>query len=109
MASTSNNQPPIGEWVHAHEEDSPGEQVFRPASTPLPPSRGRQRLNIKADGTVVFGGPGADDRTVQASGRWETRPSGQVVLIPRAGSSGQQDRLFVTEVAHDRMVVKRAP
>jgi hypothetical protein len=59
-----------GSWVHAHEEDRDGTMVFRPASQPLPPSRGRVRFDLKADGTYVQQEPGPVDAPVASEGRW---------------------------------------
>jgi hypothetical protein len=61
----------VGAWVHAHERDTAGAKAFVNADEPLPPSRGRRRLTFRADGRFVEGRPGADDRTVQASGSYE--------------------------------------
>jgi hypothetical protein len=59
-----------GKWVHAHEEDRDGEMVFRPASHPLPPSRGRVLLELNADGTYVQHAPGPVDAPVASDGKW---------------------------------------
>jgi hypothetical protein len=74
-----------GEWVHAHERDGAGTKVFVSAAEPLPPSRGRRRLTFRPDGTFVEGRPGADDRTVQASGTYEFDGT-RLVLHHAAGS-----------------------
>ena len=57
-----------GDWVHAHERDHERKQVFVSAATTLPPSRGRRRLQLLPDGTFKELRPGADDRTVAATG-----------------------------------------
>ena len=56
--------------MHAHEEDSDGQTVFRSASHPLPPSRGRVRLELNADGTYVQHAPGPADAPVASQGEW---------------------------------------
>jgi hypothetical protein len=59
-----------GQWVHAHEEDTEDEMVFRPADRPLPPSRGRMSFELRRDGTYSERSPGPVDAPVQAGGRW---------------------------------------
>jgi len=76
----------LGNWVHAHERDSAGGKVYVEVGQPLPPSRGRHRIEFREDGTFVEGQPGADDRTAQASGHYQfdgTR------LVLRRGSAAE--------------------
>jgi hypothetical protein len=61
----------LGHWVHSHEEDSPGLRVYRPGSFQLPPSRGREELELNADGSCVVRGPGPVDVLEEAAGSWE--------------------------------------
>ena len=75
----------LGDWIHAHERDSAGSKVYVDASEPLPPSRGRQRLTFRADGTFVDVQPGADDRAIQASGTYEFE--GTKLLLQHASSA----------------------
>ncbi len=53
-----------GSWTHSFEEDEAGVQVYRPThSFAFPPSRrGRETLKFGAEGEVVMGAPGPDDR-----------------------------------------------
>ena len=60
----------VGKWVHAHEEDGEGEMVFRPASHPLPPSRGRTSIELRPDGSYVECSPGPVDVPEEWTGRW---------------------------------------
>ena len=46
----------IGSWVHSHEEDTATEQVFRRAHYAFPPSRGREALELRSDGTAAVHG-----------------------------------------------------
>jgi hypothetical protein len=57
-----------GDWVHAHERDHDRVQVFVRATSALPPSRGRRRLQLLPDGTFNEMRPGMDDRTVASAG-----------------------------------------
>jgi len=61
----------VGHWVHSHEEDSEGVRVFRPRSFHFPPSRGREELELDADGSSVARGPGPVDVPQEATGTWE--------------------------------------
>ena len=58
-------------WVHAHEEDTGRQMVFRPAEVELPPSRGRAAFELRPDGTFAESGIGPTDRPEPASGTWE--------------------------------------
>jgi hypothetical protein len=75
----------LGHWVHAHERDTAGAKVYVNAAEPLPPSRGRQHLSFRPDGTFIEGMPGPDDRPAQASGSF--RFSGGVLTLQRADGS----------------------
>jgi hypothetical protein len=59
-----------GRWIHSHEEDSDGEMVFRPATHPFPPSRGRTSFDLRPDGTYIERSPGPMDVPEEYTGRW---------------------------------------
>jgi hypothetical protein len=61
-------------WGHSREEDADGLAVYRPQGFDFPPSRGRDWLEFRPDGSVVFLGAGPDDRTNAVRGAW--RPAG---------------------------------
>ena len=54
-------------WLHAPEESSDEELVFRPDGYPLKPARGRLTLEIGDDGSIFTFSPGPDDRPVASS------------------------------------------
>ena len=60
----------VGRWVHSHEEDTDEELVYRPASHPFPPSRGRTSFELRPDGTYVELSPGPVDVPVESEGTW---------------------------------------
>ncbi len=91
----------VGRWVHAHEEDEAGAQVFRPASHPLPPARGRQGFELRQDGGLVERHPGPVDVPVESSGSWELRGD-ELVL---RGEGGVRV-LRITAAEPDRLVVE---
>ena len=94
-----------GRWLHAHEEDASDESVFRPASYPMPPARGRTGYEFLSDGTVVVIGPGPTDRTVKRDGTWSIDANKQLTIrLP-----GHADQVLeISTLDPDRLVVKKA-
>lgn len=73
-------------WVHAFEEDTPGEHVYRQATDDLPLSRRpREAFELHRDGTaqIIRGGP--DDRGIAEAARWTETPDG-IVVVQGVGS-----------------------
>jgi hypothetical protein len=92
-------------WVHSHEEDTDDEMVFRPSDHALPRSRGRETLDLRADGTYLEHGIGADDRPVPADGTWQVTDD-HLRLESRGEGGGSR----VLEIAHadtDRLVIRK--
>jgi hypothetical protein len=95
-----------GAWVHSHEEDTPGEWVFRPATFAFPPSRGRRAFTLAADGSYQDRVPGPDDRGVAGGGTWELTTAGELVL--RGGGAGGGSRAHrVVSAGRERLVLKK--
>ena len=92
-------------WVHAHEEDTDSELVFRPASYSLPPSRGRSALDLRPDGTYLESAPGPTDRPEQVSGTWTLEGDG----LALRSSSGSTRRVRIASAEPDRLVLRRSP
>jgi hypothetical protein len=92
-----------GTWIRVHEEDAPGQAVFRRPGAPLPPARGRIAYEFLPGGHVTTTGSGPVDRTVSQDGTWSLEPQGRVTIrLP--GQSGHE--LEVLSVDADRLVVK---
>lgn len=89
-------------WLHSHEEDSGGTVVYRPASFPFPPSRGRRQLIPLGDGRLVGHVPGPDDRPSDQVGAWEFHDG----VLTISGPSGTQ-RWSMVALQHDRLVLRR--
>lgn len=89
-------------WIHAHEEDAPGRKVFRPASHPLPPSRGRVGYEFKPGGKLIRSAPGASDRPEKSEGTWTLSPGGRLTM----SVGGGDQVLDVVELDPDRLLVK---
>ena len=90
----------IGHWVHSHEEDSGDLKVFRPRSFQFPPSRGREELELKADGSTVVHSPGPVDVPEEAAGTWELE--GETL---RLAAGGAERSMQVVAAEPERLVV----
>jgi hypothetical protein len=93
-----------GHWVHSHEEDTDEEMVFRPASHPFPPSRGRMAFELEPDGTYVERSPGPVDAPVEHRGEWSLEGD-RLVLEGSGGQPGHAWRLRAVEPG--RLAVRR--
>jgi len=94
----------FGRWLHAHEEDSGDEMVFRPASAELPPSRGRRGLELHPDGSYAERRPGRDDRPQAASGSWRVEEDDWFV-VEGDGASRRAMRIVAAEP--DKLVLRK--
>ncbi|HYH90128.1 MAG TPA: hypothetical protein VEX67_12895 [Solirubrobacteraceae bacterium] len=75
-----------GRWVHSHEEDTDDEMVFRSASSgyQFPRSRGREALELNADGSYGGTAPGPTDKPeATAGGEWTIEDGNKLVLGDR--------------------------
>ncbi|MFJ3670712.1 hypothetical protein ACIPSE_30060 [Streptomyces sp. NPDC090106] len=96
----------IGTWVHAHEEDSPGVSVYRPAGYPLPPARGRRGLEFAADGTFTDRPLGRGDVPGRRTGRWALAdPEGHRLTLGLPCAERELEVLYVD----DQVLKVRAP
>ncbi|MDX6680894.1 MAG: hypothetical protein QOG94_933 [Solirubrobacteraceae bacterium] len=93
-----------GHWVHAHEEDTEDEMVFRPATHPFPPSRGRTSFELRPGGAYVERSPGPADVPVESTGSWSL-DGDRLVLAAEGDRPGHAWE--VTTVEDDRLVVRR--
>jgi len=91
-------------WIHSHEEDTAGLKVFRPASFPFPPSRGRHEYNLQRDGTMATVGPGPTDKRVSGTGTWTVE--GQNILTMKLPGMQQAMRHRIVSLDSDRLVLE---
>jgi hypothetical protein len=91
-------------WVHSHEEDTPGEMVFRPKSHVLPPSRGRKSFQLAPGGQLLSSGPAPDDRTTSSPGAWSLDQSD--VLKFKLATGGTTE-LKILSVSPDKLIIKK--
>lgn len=95
-----------GHWVHAHEEDTEDDMVFRPAGSDLPPARGRFELELRADGSFAEAGLGAADVPEQGTGgRWDIE--GNTITLSDGVSQGVPREMEVVTADEDRLVIRR--
>jgi hypothetical protein len=96
-----------GRWVHAREEDTATEQVYRPAAFLLPPSRGRSGFQFNQDGTFKRIGIGATDISDVKEGAWQIdRANAGLVHVE---VDGEPQSLEIKDLKHDRLTLKRLP
>ena len=95
-----------GRWLHAHEEDTETEMVFRPADYEFPPARWRTGFELEPDGTLAELAPGPTDRLEEESaGTWELAGDD---LVLRSGPGGGERRVLrIASLEGDRLVVRR--
>jgi hypothetical protein len=91
-------------WVHAHEEDRDGVEVYKPYGTPLPPSRGRDGFEMRKDGRFVQDVIGAADGIVRVPGHW--RPAGPWQVSASFASDRVEDYAFAI-VSVEAAVLRR--
>jgi hypothetical protein len=90
-------------WVHAHEEDSDGTEVYRPRGWKFLPSRGRNELDLRPS-TSSRQLPGEDDSALSYSGKWRHDP--EAGTIEFAGPHFPV--VFeIVEHAADKLVLRR--
>ena len=92
--------------MHAHEEDSADTRVFRPFTFPLPPSRGRRRLDLRAQGALAQSRPGPDDRRGHESGAWSVEGHTLTLRGDRTDAVAEQHEIVALE--KDRLVLRKA-
>jgi hypothetical protein len=93
-------------WLHAHEEDTATEMVFRPATYKFPPSRGRRGFELKTDGALVDIGIGPVDRPQETPGTWRLEKDGPLLLF--LGGAAEPSRVLkVLSVDRNRLVVRK--
>ncbi len=93
-------------WMHSHEEDTPGEMVFRTAGFNFPRSRGRSGFELRPDQSMVEIQPGATDAVQESSGKWELE-GGKCLAFFRPGATKPARRLKILSADADRLVVAK--
>lgn len=81
-------------WVHAHEDDTPETQAYRPASYPFPPARGRSGFEIRDDGSFIEHGIAPTDGIQQTEGRWRAEAGDRIQIT----MGGQGERRYALDI-----------
>jgi hypothetical protein len=92
-------------WLHSHEEDTPTEMVFRPATYSFPPSRGRTGFELQPDGSALAIGLAPTDGPQQVEATWSLQGGNAIrIQVPNTQETRSLD---VLSVAPDRLVVRK--
>jgi hypothetical protein len=92
-------------WLHSHEEDTPTEMVFRPASYSFPPSRGRTGFELRPDGSALAIGIAPADGLQEGEAKWSLDGENEIrIQVPKTQESRTLDLLSVTS---DRLVLRK--
>ena len=93
----------VGQWFHSHEEDRPGEAVYRPTSFAFPRARmPRDSITLGPDGSAAVGQPGPADRADQTPATWHV--AGNQVVVDTEG--GRTLRLTVGELDQTVLIMR---
>ena len=94
-------------WVHAHEEDTDTEMVYRPAAWDLPPARGRTGFELRPDQTAVHVAIGRADVPDEAHGSWDLEQEDDATTISIRLDSGETQTLSIVAAEKERLVVRK--
>jgi hypothetical protein len=94
------------QWIHASEEDTPTEAVYRPAGYNLPRARGRTGFELKSDQTVTNVGIGPTDIPEETAGSWELEED-DIPTVRIRLDTGETQQLPILSVEKDRLVVRK--
>ena len=92
-------------WVHSHEEDTDTETVYRPATWPFPPSRGRTGFDLKPDNRCAGFGIAPADGIEEFPATWELDDDDRLTIY-----DDRQRPVHVMQlisVDDDRLVVRK--
>ena len=95
-------------WMHSHEEDTPEEMVFRPATYDFPRSRGRSGFELRRDQSMVEIQPGAADAGQESQGNWELQKNARLAFF-KPGAKKPARLLQIVSADADRLVVAKPP
>lgn len=93
-------------WIHSHEEDSPGQTVYRPAGYSFPASRGRTGFDLLPGQQMRNTGIAASDGPVQDEGYWQLKQEGDSNVLKLSLPEQPTKLLHIISATSDRLVVK---
>jgi hypothetical protein len=97
----------VGTWLHAHEEDTETEAVYRPADFDFPPARGRRGYEFRPDHTGAYIGIAARDGSARTPCKWRLRKKGAGLEIGLTFDDGRKEVLRVTSLDNERLVLRK--
>jgi hypothetical protein len=90
-------------WVHAHEQDHDGLQVFKPLGTALPPSRGRRVLDLSHAAKMTLTKPDAIDRPTISEAHWDLADD----RLSLSSGSSNEAHYRIESLNRDELVMQR--
>jgi hypothetical protein len=97
----------VGTWLHAHEEDTGTEAVYRPADFEFPPARGRRGYEFRPDHTGAYIGIAARDGAARTSCKWRLRKKRGGVEVELTFDDGRKEVLRVASLDKKRLVLRK--
>ena len=95
----------LGTWMHSHEEDKEGNQVYRRGEYDFPPARGRTGFELNKGGECVYLGIAARDGTEKRNCTWQIDTNNMEFTIRFA--DGRSDTMTIVSIADDKLVVRK--
>ncbi len=93
-------------WMHSHEEDTPGEMVFRTAAFNFPRSRGRSGFELRPDQSMVEIQPGPADAGHESPGKWELQGDASLAFFKPCAKEPERT-LKILSADENRLVVAK--
>jgi hypothetical protein len=95
------------QWIHLHEEDANGVEVYRNKEYNFPMSRGRQGFEFRKDGTFIQSDIGPVDVNVNTTGKWEKIAGSNQVKITLQNEQNTQYQMEIVDLTKDMLKVRK--
>jgi hypothetical protein len=95
------------QWIHLHEEDANGVEVYRNKEYDFPISRGRQGFEFRKDGTFIQSDIGPVDVNVNTTGKWEKIAGSNQVKITLQNEQNAQYQMEIVDLTKDMLKVRK--
>lgn len=97
-------------WLHAYEEDTAGEEVYRPAGDTFDASRGRQGMELSADGRFVHHRIAPADGVEKLPGQWVTLAARRIAVTYGLDGMASEGYVFDIVAVDDEVLrIRRLP
>jgi len=93
----------VRKWIHSFEEDTDEERVYRPEGFTMPRSRGRDKIDLEAEGKLINTFPGRGDAPESTVGFWQVK-EGKLILT---FDQENQEQYTIREISDERLVLKK--